>query len=66
MTEKFDYDSRTYVGASDEDIKIIYLALVDGNRLTMDTRGRIYDESGRWIADAMKRKNRNIGGIKYA
>ncbi len=66
MTEKFDYDSRIYIGASDEDIKIIHLALVDGKRLTMDTRGRIYDESGRWIADAIERKNRDIGGIKYA
>lgn len=66
MTEKFDYDSRKYIGASDEDIKIIHLALVDGKRLTMDTRGRIYDESGRWIADAIERKNREIGGIKYA
>lgn len=57
MTEKFDYDSRTYVGASDEDIKIIHLALVDGKRLTMDRRSRIYDESGRWIADGKERNN---------
>ena len=47
MTEKFDYNSKTYIGASDEDIKIIHLVLVDGKRLTMDKRGRIYDESGR-------------------
>lgn len=57
MTEKFDYDSRKYIGASDENVKIIHLALVDGRRLTMDTRGRIYDESGRWIADGKERKN---------
>ena len=66
MTEKFDYDSRTYIGASNEDIKIIHLALVDGKRLTMDMRGRIYDEPGRWIVDAVERKNRDIEGIKYA
>lgn len=57
MTEKFDYDSRAYVGASDEDIKIIHLALVDGKRLSMDTRGLIYDESGRWIADGKERSH---------
>ncbi|MCX4357954.1 MAG: hypothetical protein OSJ43_17340 [Oscillospiraceae bacterium] len=57
MTEKFDYNSKTYIGASDEDIKIIHLVLVDGKRLTMDKRGRIYDESGRWIANGKERNN---------
>ena len=57
MTENIDCDSRKYVGVSDEDIKIIHLALVDGKRLTMDKRGRIYDESGRWITEGKERKN---------
>ena len=27
MTEKFNYDSRTYIGATAEDCKVIHLAL---------------------------------------
>ena len=36
MTEKFNYDSRTYIGATAEDCKVIHLALSEGKKLTID------------------------------
>ena len=57
MTEKFDYDNRTYVGTTAEDCKVIHLALSEGKRLTIDGSGRVRDDTGRWIADGKARKN---------
>ena len=36
MTKKFDYDNRTYIGATAEDCKVIHLALSEGKKLTID------------------------------
>lgn len=57
MTEKIDYDNRTYVGATAEDCKVIHLALSEGKKLTIDNSGRVRDDMGRWIADGKERKN---------
>ena len=57
MTEKIDYDNRTYVGATAEDCKVIHLALSEGKKLTIDNSGRVRDDTGRWIADGKERKN---------
>ncbi len=56
MTEEIIYDSRIYVGATTEDCKVIHLALSEGKRLTIDSSGRVFDETGRWIADGKERK----------
>ena len=55
MTEEIIYDSRIYVGATTEDCKVIHLALSEGKRLTIDSSGRVFDETGRWIADGKER-----------
>ncbi|MBD5129367.1 MAG: hypothetical protein HDT43_05535 [Ruminococcaceae bacterium] len=55
MTEKIDYDNRTYVGATAEDCKVIHLALSEGKKLTIDRDGRVRDDTGRWIADGKER-----------
>lgn len=55
MTEKIDYDNRTYVGATAEDCKVIHLALSEGKKLTIDSDGHIYDDTERWIADGKER-----------
>ena len=55
MTEKIDYDNRTYVGATAVDCKVIHLALSEGKRLTIDCDGHIYDDTGRLIADGKDR-----------
>ncbi len=57
MTERFDYDSRIYVGATTEDCKVIHLALSEGKKLTIDRTGRICDDTGRWVADGKERNN---------
>ncbi len=57
MTEEIIYDSRIYVGATTEDCKVIHLALSEGKTLTIDGSGRVFDETGRWIADGKERKN---------
>ena len=55
MTEKIDYDNRTYVGATAVDCKVIHLALSEGKKLTIDRDGRVRDDTGRWIADGKER-----------
>ena len=55
MTEKIDYDNRTYIGATAVDCNMIHLAISDGKKLTIDSNGRIYDDTGRWIADGKER-----------
>lgn len=55
MTEKIDYDNRTYVGATAVDCKVIHLALSEGKKLTIDREGRVRDDTGRWIADGKER-----------
>ena len=57
MTEKFNYDSRTYIGATAEDCKVIQLALSEGKKLTIDSSGRVRDDTGQWIADGKERNN---------
>ncbi len=56
MTEEIIYDSRIYVGATAENCKVIHLALSGGKRLTIDSSGRVFDETGRWIADGKERE----------
>lgn len=55
MTEKIDYDNRTYVGATAVDCKVIHLALSEGKKLTIDRDGRVRDDTKRWIADGKER-----------
>ena len=55
MTEKINYDNRTYVGATAEDCKVIHLVLSEGKKLTIDRDGRVHDDTGRWIADGKER-----------
>lgn len=55
MTKKINFDSKKYVGATAEDCKMIHLAFSKGSKLTIDENGRIFDDSGRWIADGKER-----------
>ena len=57
MADEIIFDSRTYVGVTAEDCKVIHLALSEGKRLTIDRSGRVRDDTGRWIADGKERKN---------
>ena len=50
------YNSDVYCGVDSTDIKVIHLAIQRGNKLKIDSNGRFFDESGRWIADGMKRE----------
>ena len=49
------YDNANYMGVDDVDRKSIFMAIQNGERLTIDKYGHVYDSSKRWIADAMKR-----------
>ena len=51
-----DYDPSKYRGVDNADIKAIHLALQNGESLTIDRYGHIYDTTGRWIADGMQRE----------
>lgn len=55
MTAEVGFDSKKYVGATAEDCKMIHLAISKGSKLTIDSSGRIYDDTGRWIADGKER-----------
>lgn len=57
MTYKQEYSSITHVGATPEDCKVIHLALMEGKKLSIDKKGRITDNTGRWIADGKERIN---------
>jgi len=43
------------MGVDDVDRKSIFMAIQNGERLTIDRYGHVYNNSKRWIADAMKR-----------
>ena len=49
------YDNADYMGVDDVDRKSIFMAIQNGEKLTIDRYGHVYDSSNRWIADAMKR-----------
>lgn len=51
-----DYNPVAYRGVDRTDAKIIHLALQNGEKLTIDRYGHIYDSHGRWIADGMRRE----------
>lgn len=53
---KEEYNPDVYCGVDSTDIKVIHLAIQNGNKLKIDSNGRVFDESGRWIADGMKRE----------
>ena len=46
---------RIAMGVDDIDRKLIFIAIQNGEKLTIDRYGHVYDSSKRWIADAMKR-----------
>jgi len=49
------YDNADYKGVDDIDCKLIFMATQNGEKLTIDRYGHVYDSSNRWIADSMKR-----------
>ena len=49
------YDNSNYMGVDNVDRKSIFMAIQNGEKLTIDRYGHVYDSSKRWIADAMKR-----------
>ena len=51
-----DFDASKYRGVDNADIKVIHLALQNGEKLTIDRYGHIYTGDGRWIADGMRRE----------
>lgn len=51
-----DFNPSKYKGVDKADIKAIHLALQNGEKLTIDRYGHVYDTSGRWIADGMQRE----------
>lgn len=53
-----DFDASKYKGADKSDVKAIYLAIQNGEKLTIDKSGHIYDSTGRWIADGIKREDK--------
>ena len=56
MTAEVGFDNKKYIGATAEDCKMIHLAISKGSKLTIDSDGHIYDDTGRWIADGKERK----------
>ena len=53
MREQFDIS--VYVGKDPTDVKEIHLAIQNGESLTMDKYGRVFDSTGRYIADCTLR-----------
>ena len=49
------YDNETHKGVYSVDELAIILALRNGEKLVIDRNGHIYDSTGRWIADGMRR-----------
>lgn len=49
------YDNACFIGVDDVDRKLIFMAIQNGEKLTIDKFGHVYDGSVRWIADAMRR-----------
>lgn len=54
--DRKDFDPVTQMGVCAEDCKMISLALSQHKTLTIDSEGRIYDNTGRYIADGKERK----------
>ena len=52
---KQPYDGVTMRGAQPEDTKIIYQAVQNGDKLTVDRYGHVYSSNGRWIAEVVGR-----------
>ncbi|MBQ8194887.1 MAG: hypothetical protein IJZ47_05925 [Oscillospiraceae bacterium] len=57
MIDKQEYNNITHVGATPEDCKVIHLALTEGKKLSIDKKGKITDDTGRWIAVGKERSN---------
>ena len=53
--KRYDYDNETHRGVDYTDKMAILLALRKGEKLVIDRNGHIYDSTGRWIADGMKK-----------
>lgn len=49
------FNPKTHVGVDASDCKELALAYQLGKELTIDAYGHVYDETDRWIADAMER-----------
>ena len=49
------YDISVYVGKDPTDVKEIHLAIQKGLELSMDKYGRVFDSTGRYIADCTRR-----------
>lgn len=43
------------MGVDDVDRKLIFMAIQNGEKLTIDKYGHVYNSSELWIADGMKR-----------
>ena len=54
-TTKQIYNNSALMGVDNIDRKLIFMAIQNGEKLTIDRYGHVYDSSKRWIADAMKR-----------
>lgn len=53
--KRYDYDNETHKGVDSADELAIILALRKGEKLMIDRNGHIYDDTGRWIADGMRK-----------
>ncbi|MBR5091630.1 MAG: hypothetical protein IK093_19585 [Ruminiclostridium sp.] len=52
---KVDYNGNTMKGAEPEDTKVIYQAVQNGDKLSVDHYGHVYNSDGRWIANVIGR-----------
>ncbi|MBP5604270.1 MAG: hypothetical protein J6X60_01825 [Ruminiclostridium sp.] len=55
LFDRKDFDPVTHTGVCAEDCKMIMLALSQHKTLRIDGEGRIYDNTGRYIADGKER-----------
>ena len=53
--KRYDYDNVTHKGVDSADKLAIILALRKGEKLVIDRNGHVYDSTGRWIADGMRK-----------
>ena len=53
--KRYDYNNETHKGVDNADELAILLALRNGEKLVIDRNGHIYDSTGRWIADGMRK-----------
>ncbi|MBR6598726.1 MAG: hypothetical protein IKK88_00280 [Oscillospiraceae bacterium] len=52
------FDNKTMKGVDNADIKAISFAMQNGEPLTIDGCGHVYNSNDRWIADAMVRSRK--------